>query len=222
MKIASTILVFVCLQFSSNAQNVLLNIPDSANRITSFIPKNYSILDSVSGDLNKDGVNDIVLALKHNNEDRFEMDQEPKRVLLILFKSKKGLKVAGKSENVLMCGHCGGMLGDPFASLDITKGVLSISHYGGSAWRWGETRKFRYQKNAFYLIGLTSDYFWIASDCDEEGVGNAGKKYRDVNFVTGNEEIIERGEDCKLIKHLKQKTKKKSLVKLEDFKFNWK
>lgn len=220
MKIVKLIIGFVLLQFSTSAQNALLNIPDSGKRITSFIPKDYLILDSVSGDLNKDGIKDIVIALKHNNEESFEMDEEPKRVLLVLFKSKAGFRVAGKSETVLMCSHCGGMLGDPFASMSITKGVLSIHHYGGSAWRWSEDRKFRFQQNGFYLIGSTSYSFWTMNDCDG-GVGEAGKKYKDVNYITGDEEIIEKTEDCKLIKNTKKKQLKKPLVKLEAFKYEF-
>lgn len=213
------ILLIVGLQFSTIAQTVLLNIPDSGRTVYDFVPKDYVFIDSAFGDLNKDKIDDIVIALKHKDEDTFEMDEEPKRILLVILRSKGVLKVIGRSENVLMCRNCGGVFGDPFASIDITKGVLSIHHYGGSSWRWANTQKFRYQRSGVFLIGSTTDSFWILSDCNGNGVGDAGRKYRDVNFVTGDEEIIERTEECKLIKHTRQKIKKEPLVKLEAYNF---
>lgn len=219
MKIAKFITLFVCLQFSTSAQKVLSNIPDSGKTISDFIPQNYIFFDSACGDLNKDKINDVVIALKHKDEDTFEMDEEPKRILLVMIRSKSGFKVIGKSENALMCRNCGGVFGDPFASIGIDKGVLYIHHYGGSAWRWAEVRKFRMQHNGIFLIGATSDLYWSIQACNGDEIGDAGRKYRDVNFVTGDEEIIERTEECKLIKQVKQKIKRKPLVKLEDFNF---
>ncbi len=219
MKIVRIIALFVCLHFSSSAQKVLLNIPDSGKSIAEFIPKNYIFIDSVFGDLNKDGIKDVVIALKNKDEDTFAMDEEPKRILLVMLRLKNGFKVIGKSENVLMCVNCGGVFGDPFNGIEITKGILTVNHYGGSAWRWSEVRKFRMQQNGMYLIGATSDYYWNIQPCNGNEIGDAGRKFRDVNFVTGNEEIIERTEECKLIKQVKQKIKRKPLVKLEDFNF---
>lgn len=221
MKIAKFIFVLFALQFSASAQEVLLKIPVSDKSIKNFIPKEYVIKDSISGDLNKDGIKDVVLVLNHLQEDTFEMDEEPKRILLVLFKSAAGYKLSGKSSEVLMCRHCGGMYGDPYSQLDITKGILSIEHYGGSSWRWTEIRKFRFQNNGFYLIGSTSFSFWNVKDCDGEGIGEAGKNYEDINYVTGDTEVIEKDEECKLIKHIKKKQTKKPLVKLEAFKYEY-
>jgi hypothetical protein len=221
LKIARLIIIFALLQFSTSAQEVLLKIPTEGKRISAFIPRDYKLKDSVSGDLNKDGLKDFVLVLNHQQEDTFEMNEEPKRILLVLFKSNTGFKVAGKSDEVLMCRHCGGMYGDPFAAIDIAKGVLSIEHYGGRSWRWTETRKFRYQGNFMLLIGSTSDYFSITNDCNGNGIGESGRNYKDINYVTGDEEVIEKDEECKLIKHTKKKQPKKPLVKLEEFKYDF-
>lgn len=219
MKIVNFILLLSFLQFSASAQEVLLKIPNQGKFISDFIPKEYVIKDSVSGDLNKDGLNDIVLVLNHMQEDTFQIDEEPKRLLLILFKSSSGFKLSGKSSEVLMCRSCGGMYGDPYSSITINKGVLSIEHYGGSSWRWTETRKFRYQQNGFFLIGSTSNLFWNVQDCDGKGIGEAGKNFKDINYLTGAEVIIEKSEECKLIKNIKQKQPKKPLVKLEAFEY---
>lgn len=221
MKIVKLITLLVCFQFPSSAQEVLLKIPISGKLIKDFIPKEYEIKDSVSGDLNKDGLKDIVLVMNHMQEDTFQMGEEPKRLLLVLFRNKIGFTLRAKSSEVLMCVHCGGIFGDPYESVEISKGVISVRHYAGSAWRWLEVRKFRYQNIGFYLIGSTSDYYWNASDCDGIGVGEAGRKYKDINYVTGDEEVIEKTEDCKLIKHTKQKLPIKPLIKLEVFKYEY-
>lgn len=115
-----------------------------------------------------------------------------------------------------MCRGCGGMYGDPWNGMSIGKGVLTVTHYGGSAWRWTDQQKFRFQNNAMYLIGSTDDHFWI--NPDGKGIGNAGRRSRDVNWVTGEEEVIERADSCKLITHTRKKIKIEPLVKLEQFK----
>lgn len=181
-----------------------------------FIPDGYDTIQVASGDLNKDGVADAVLALKRNDEEQLE--EEEQRLLVVLFKAGSMYKLAGKSATTLMCRQCGGVHGDPYNDISIVKGVLVVNHYGGSAWRWVDTQKFRYQGGAFYLIGATYDFFTVNRSCDG-GIGEAGRKYKDINYVTGDQEVIERDEDCKLLKHLKTKTKIKPLVKLEAFKY---
>lgn len=217
MKIVKLITVLLLLQFSAIAQEALLNIPETGKQIGDFIPKDFYLRDSIKGDLNKDGISDVVLVLRNINEDTFTSDEGAKRFLLILFKKGTSYSLAAKATGVLMCLQCGGAFGDPYDGVLIEKGVLVVVHYGGSSWRWIEHRKFRFQNNGFYLIGSTSDYFWNVSDCDGQGVGEAGRNYKDINYVTGDEEVIEKTEDCKLIKHTKTKQPKKPLVKLEAF-----
>lgn len=211
-------LVFCFAWNVSQAQNeVLSNIPVRGKDYRQFIPKSHWLLgDVVNGDLNKDGKQDIVLSLRDTLRER--LGDEPERLLIILFKEQDGYKVAGKSSNVLLCSTCGGIFGDPFAGVDIRSGVISIDHYGGSAWRWSNTDKFRFQKDGFYLIGTTSDWFWINGDCGEDAeIGHSGRNYEDINLITGDREVIKRTEDCKLIEHTKTKEKTKALIKLEDY-----
>ena len=96
-----------------------------------FIPKGYELLDEgiATGDLNKDGQMDVALAL-HSPANE-ENDPEAERLLLVLLRTLNGYKLAGKSSSVLMCKGCGGIFGDPWQSISIDKGILSVSHYGG-------------------------------------------------------------------------------------------
>jgi len=54
--------------------------------LASFIPADYSILDSASGDINKDGKKDLIVILKNNLE---EINGETTRPLLILVIGKQ-------------------------------------------------------------------------------------------------------------------------------------
>ncbi|RTL60924.1 MAG: hypothetical protein EKK37_01860 [Sphingobacteriales bacterium] len=221
MKIVKLYLVIVFLSFHFNAKTqneVLSKIPVSGKNIQSFIPAKYDTMQVERGDLNKDGKEDVVLALKHADEDTFEMDEEPPRLLIVLLKTNDGYVIGGKSDKILMCVHCGGVFGDPFANISITKNVLEISHYGGSNWRWSNSKKFRHQNSAMVLIGSTEDSFWTLSDCNGKGVGTYGRSYKDINYQTGEQEIIEY-DKCKLKKHLKIKKTKEPLIKLEEFEY---
>ena len=40
-------------------------------RITDFIPKGYKLFEKISGDLNKDGLDDCVLIIKATRKDGF-------------------------------------------------------------------------------------------------------------------------------------------------------
>ena len=67
--------------------------------VHSFIPKNYEILNEgiAKGDLNKDGIEDVALALYPvlgNNSEWMQKvgeDSLPERLLVILFGTKTGL-----------------------------------------------------------------------------------------------------------------------------------
>ena len=74
-------------------------------RITDFIPKGYKLFEKISGDLNKDGLDDCVLIIKATRKDGFERDYEGKlidrnrRGIIILFTEKDGYKLASKNYN---------------------------------------------------------------------------------------------------------------------------
>jgi len=72
---------------------------------------------------------------------------------------KGGKWFAWKSSLQALAGsRDGGSLGDPYQGMEIQNNLLSISHYGGSGWKWGHTDKYRYQEGGFYLIGYIESY----------------------------------------------------------------
>ena len=193
-----------------------------SQQLNELIPKDYDTLyeGTARGDLNKDGIEDIVLALYHHSEDSSETgsgtDEIPPRKLLVLFGSKSGYVKAAESSASILCKNCGGIFGDPFAGISISKNVLTIHHYGGSAWRWGYTHKFRFQGGGFYLIGKTSTSYWNVEHCDQLDE-MAGLEYEDINYVTGSYEKKKISTECKLLLNKKGKQKLQPLVSLTKF-----
>lgn len=119
------------------------------------IPKNYTIIDTASGDLDKDGVKELVVAYdtKPPGESFESMLRE-----LIIYKIQSGKwSVWKRSMQALLGSRDGGMSGDPFEYMEIKNGILMIGHFGGSSWKWGHTDKYRYQGGEFYLIGYSSN-----------------------------------------------------------------
>ena len=110
--------------------------------LASFIPADFSILDSASGDFNKDGNKDLLVILKNNLE---ETNGDTTRPLLILLGNEKGsYTFSGRNDSVVLCKACGGVFGDPYAGMTVKNNFFSIEHYGGSNWRWTRIITFRY------------------------------------------------------------------------------
>lgn len=210
------LLVFVCLSFLGKAQHgsPFGVIPKSGPSLKAFIPAGCDTLGTAIGDLNKDGMPDLAVAI-YDKAEADSMDNP--RLLLVLFKTAEGYMLAGRSEQILLCKGCGGMFGDPFAGIEIKKGVLGVDHYGGSAWRWSNTLSFRYQNNGFYLIGKRDYSYWDVNHCDKYNEF-AGTDIEETNFVTGDHFVKKISENCKMLANKKNKIKIKPLAKLENYK----
>ena len=221
MKIFFVFLLSIFTILTGHAQSSALpKIPKLAKNIMDFIPKDYDTLATVRGDLNKDSKEDIAMVLINKNESNFEMNKEPARLLIILFKNKNGYALATSSNKAILCKHCGGVFGDPFDNINIQNNILFIEHYGGSSWRWSYTHKFHFQNNNFYLISQSSTYSNANNYCDQLDE-NAGLNLEETNFTTGqylHKKISDEG--CKLLVNVKKKVAIKPLHKLSTFNIN--
>jgi len=124
--------------------------------LSQFMLDGYSILDTVSGDLNLDQYMDMIMVLKKDGEDSTSsvIDHPERRPLFILIgQADKTYKLAARNDNTVLCVDCGGMMGDPFMQVVIKKGYFSIEHNGGSSWRWTRIVTFKYSPpdNYWYL-----------------------------------------------------------------------
>jgi hypothetical protein len=188
----------------------------------SFLPADYDTLDGgiARGDLNKDGMEDLALALYHKQEkepsENTDVDNIPARKLLILFGAGEGYVGAIATSKALLCKDCGGIYGDPFAGLEISNHVLTIYHYGGSAWRWSYTHKFQNRSGNFVLIGRTKESFHSGGECEKLNHPTS-YEMKDENLITGSYREIKVSEDCKLLKDKKGKQKVQPLISLSKF-----
>lgn len=112
-----------------------------------FVPKSMAILDAVKGDLNADGRPDAILILKNPKEaESGDVENQVKRPLLVLVRSTQGkLQLAKRNDDLIMCYHCGGVFGDPYAETTLQNNAFTVSFYGGSRNRWGYDYTFQYQ-----------------------------------------------------------------------------
>lgn len=223
-KLRTSVFIFAICFSAANCiaqgnNEVLSHIPKTGRSPKDFIPKGYDTLSVANGDLNKDGISDIVMVLSDVREDTADMDTEidrMKRVLIILFRTSTGWELAGRSGNIILCQKCGGIYGDPFSTMEVANNVLTIQHYGGSNWRWTYTHKFRYQSGDFFLIGKTTDAYSVFGGCDT--IGMANKDFEDINFITGTRVQMKISEDCKILVDKTDKIKTKPLIRLSEVK----
>ena len=185
-------------------------------RITDFIPKGYKIFEKVSGDLNKDGLDDCVLIIKATRKDGFERDYEGKlidrnrRGIIVLFSEEKGYKVAVKNYNCFSSeNEDGGAYFAPYLSIEIRNSKLFVHYAHGRYGYWEYC--FRYQDSDFMLIGYES--------FGSQGPTVLGKV--SINFLTGvryDDDNVNKYDDDAEEKFVRKviKLKKEPLKKLSE------
>lgn len=117
-----------------------------------FQPIGSAIIDSIDGDLDGDKIPEKVIV--YDTKDTTDMGTV--REIQVLKKKGGKWSILEKSRNVILESKGGGMMGDPYQSIEIKKGILLITQAGGSSWKWGYTDKYRFQNGHFELIGYSS------------------------------------------------------------------
>ena len=115
-----------------------------------LIPPGFTILDSASGDFNRDSARDLIVILKNNYEDSIPDTTRP--LLLLLGNSNQQYMLLSRNDSVVLCKGCGGAFGDPYQGITIKNGYFSIEHLGGSRWRWTRIITFKYDLKSKQFI----------------------------------------------------------------------
>lgn len=136
--------------------------------ISEFVPKGYIIykeegMEEIKGDLNKDGLEDIVLMIKGTDnskiiqhESRGRLDQN-RRGIIILFNKGENYKLATKNLDCFSSeNEDGGVYYAPELGIYIEKGNLCVHYAHGRYGYWKYT--FRHKGGDFELIGYDASY----------------------------------------------------------------
>ena len=138
------------------------SIKELPKQLKPFIDKGTTPIWFEKNDLNGDGTDDYVLVLerpyKETKDGDLPKDQRP---LLIIINENGTLKVAKRSEKVVYCSKCGGMMGDPFMGVNTQNKRFVVSHYGGSRWKWSVQYTFGYSRRdkSWQLIEVKEENF---------------------------------------------------------------
>ena len=106
---------------------------DPPAEIARFVPAGFQTLDFAAADLDSDGRPDAVLILRRTDEDDPKNGEVPRPLLLLIRQPDGRLAQAKRTDRLVYCRACGGMLGDPYQSLTAGRGRFTVSVAGGSA-----------------------------------------------------------------------------------------
>ena len=153
------------------------DFPEQGNKIEDFVPKHWSAIMKVDGDLNKDGLTDTALIVEQENPENISVTEyndtlnTNPRALLVLFKQENGTyKLAAKNDKgFIEPPKENSSLLDPLGEGDINikNNTLRLKfQYFFSAGSWYITNVeyvFRYQNSHFELIGVETNSFHRAT-----------------------------------------------------------
>ena len=123
-----------------------------------FLPEGYAVFEEITGDLNKDGIDDCVLIIKGTDKSQIITDEyrgqldRNRRGIIVLFKKNDGYELAVKNYDCFSSeNEDGGVYMAPELYIKIEKGNLYVHYAHG---RYGSSKyTFRYQNSDFELIG---------------------------------------------------------------------
>ena len=173
---AAFFLFISCFGFSQNLKNFV-------------VPKGFKKIAEAKGDLDKDGIEEIVLAFDTTKTVNSDFARGKVRKLYILKKVGKELKIWKENTSVLFPSETGFYPeNNPLPKMSIAKNVLKIeqSYNSNSRHSHDYTTSFRYQNNDFHVIGSS----YQRNDTCEFDILN------EINFSTGKAVVEENYYPC--------------------------
>ncbi len=114
--------------FSQDSSNEPPRIPAVTNPSVPS-PKGFRNFKEVKGDLDGDGIHELLIAYETDKEANFGKERQ----IHIFKKEDKKWKLHKKFTGTLLPSEQGGAMGDSFQDIQIKKGVIVIEQNGGSS-----------------------------------------------------------------------------------------
>ena len=149
-----------------------------------YLPVGHVVWDSLSGDLNKDGVDDVVFITKKVDPENTVLDEyevqvdRNRRGLLIFLSTPKGYRLACQNVDCFSSeNEDGGVYFPPELALEIRNNKLYIDYQHGRYGAWYYT--FRYQSGQFICIGFDNS----------QKYGPVVEQTTSINFLTPKKQV---------------------------------
>ncbi|WP_291103272.1 MULTISPECIES: hypothetical protein [unclassified Flavobacterium] len=184
-----------------------------------FIPTDWTILDTISGDFNKDSLNDIAVVIQTKKpllfEDKTCFSTEPfypKILIILLRQTDKTFQLSTTATKLF--GNCNWDIQgqEPFEKIEVRRNTLGIKFLTGGTSRNSLSYYFRLQNNEWYLIGAESFQYWAGHTNGKDAFYN-----EKINFVTSEKEMYNEDQNRKKNSYKKTKLKQKPLIKMMNF-----
>ena len=205
-----TFLILFSFLLTGGAYAQVFKFPDlpPQGKIASLVPSNWKIIDSVSGDLNHDGIKDLALILEFyrpvkesraygDNTTEIITEIQKPRILAIYFRrsASGSYKLVTQNNNFILRAEEGGISGDPLRSTTIKDNKLSLSFEGGGNWRWKLNYAFKY-RNGTWNLENANNYAYSEASGEMTDRQYDFQKQKKIT-VTGKIHNRERGNESK-------------------------
>jgi len=159
-------------------------LPDE---LSPFVEPDTQVLALLQADLNGDGREDAVLVLERASDPALDSSEEVQRPSLLLMREANGrLALHARNDRLVYCASCGGTMGDPFQDIAVTDRGFTVSHAGGSGWRWGIDTTFAWSRRhaTWQLVRVEEVSFHAgAPDNLERTVSTPPKDFGRIDFA---------------------------------------
>ncbi|MFC7347167.1 hypothetical protein ACFQO9_10605 [Chryseobacterium zhengzhouense] len=167
-----------------------ITLKESEN-IKDFTPEYWELKQIAYGNLDEDDTEEAAAVYEMPNIDREDAEQ-----VLAIYKKENGKwKITHQTSAPLLSSQSGGMMGNPFHGISISKKCIVIKHFGGSRDKWEYTHRYRFQNSDWYLIGASASFgapcdYWVKFDYNIS-TGDATYKKTVENCENGEKKIIQ-------------------------------
>ncbi len=159
--------------------------------IKNFTPKYWELKEIAYGNLDEDENDEAAAVYEMPNTDREDAEQ-----VLAIYKKQDGKwKIIYQTSAPLLSSQSGGMMGNPFNGISISKKCIVINHFGGSRDKWEYTHRYRFQHGDWYLIGASASFgapcdYWVKFDYNIS-TGDATYQKAIENCENGEKKIVQ-------------------------------